>query len=162
MSRVMKMDNSGAASSRCRKRSVRPSCNSTGISGSIGGRIASSANLTVSNGVDASMTTCTASNTLREVVTDTVRCTPQSEGAVMVPYGLAPQVYARTTSRHHAQLSLAKTVVDIVSAMYVELHDTTVVFTGHVKEQSILDRLEEVAKGVEGATAVDASKVTIE
>jgi osmotically-inducible protein OsmY len=46
--------------------------------------------------------------------------------------------------------------------LYVEQHDTTVVFTGHVKEQSILDQLEEVAKGVEGATAVDASKVTIE
>jgi hypothetical protein len=45
--------------------------------------------------------------------------------------------------------------------LYVAQTGTTVVFTGHVKTQEILDSLVQIAKGVDGAQSVDSGKVTL-
>ena len=46
--------------------------------------------------------------------------------------------------------------------LYVAQHETGVVFTGHVKEQGILDTLVTTAKGVDGCSNVDSEKVEIQ
>jgi hypothetical protein len=45
--------------------------------------------------------------------------------------------------------------------LYVAQTGTTVVFKGNVHNQEIVDQLTEIAKSVDGATAVDASQVHV-
>ncbi len=45
--------------------------------------------------------------------------------------------------------------------LYVAQTGTTVVFKGNVHSQEIIDQLAEIAKGVEGAQAVDTSEVHV-
>lgn len=48
-----------------------------------------------------------------------------------------------------------------VDTVFVAQTGGTVVLKGKVPDQAILDRLETIARGVSGATAVDATQVTI-
>ena len=48
-----------------------------------------------------------------------------------------------------------------VDSVYVAQTGGTVVLKGKVPDQAILDKLEAIARGVDGATAVDSSQVTI-
>ncbi|MBD2101413.1 BON domain-containing protein [Leptolyngbya sp. FACHB-261] len=48
-----------------------------------------------------------------------------------------------------------------VDTLYVAQTGTTVVLKGSVPEQAILSRMAEVARSVNGATAVDTSQVTV-
>lgn len=51
--------------------------------------------------------------------------------------------------------------LDDIETLYVAQTGTTVVLKGRVPNQQILDKMVSVAKGVNGATAVDTSQVTI-
>lgn len=49
-----------------------------------------------------------------------------------------------------------------VDTVWVAQTGGTVVFKGKAPSQAILDRIESVARGINGATSVDSSQVTIE
>ncbi|MGP6156898.1 MAG: BON domain-containing protein [Vulcanimicrobiaceae bacterium] len=95
-----------------------------------------------------------------------------AEAAVAATTATATEVPAerRGLNGEYDQSGLAKRIaaafdsagVEDAPHLYVAQTGATVVVTGHVKTQEILDHLEEIAKGIDGAQGVDSDKVTIE